>query len=215
MDVQTSHDVLATAPLDNRARYQLLTTLVVPRPIAWISTYSADGTRNLAPFSYFGALAATPMLVGVSIGDRRRGLKDTLNNIRETGAFCINIVTARQLAAMNATAGEYLANVDEFTVAELPSRDADHVPAPFVADCPAVLECRLFKEVELEGAPNTLVIGEVVAVRLDPELAMEPGTKFLQPQALETVGRLGSQDYVLSGDVVRMARPLVTELSGG
>lgn len=215
MDVQTRHDVLETAALDNRARYQLLTTLVVPRPIAWISTRSADGTRNLAPFSYFGALAATPMLVGISIGHRKRGPKDTLDNIRETGAFCINIVTPRQLTAMNATSGEYQPNVDEFAVAELPSRDADHVSAPFVADCPAVLECRVFKEVELEGAPNTLVIGEVVAVRLDPDLPVEPGTRFLQPHALAAVGRLGSQDYALSGDVVRMARPLVSDLSGG
>ena len=215
MNVQPVHEVLETRALDNRGRYQLLTTLVVPRPIAWVSTYSADGSRNLAPFSYFGALSATPMLVGLSVGHRPRGPKDTLNNIRDTGAFCINVVTPRHLEAMNASSGEYLPNVDEFDMAELASRDADHVAAPFVADCPAVLECRLFKEVELEGARNTLIVGHVVAVRLHPELAFEPGTRYLQPPALAAVGRLGAQDYVLSGTVVRMARPLVPDPSGG
>ena len=119
MNVQPVHEVLETRALDNRARYQLLTTLVVPRPIAWVSTYSADGSRNLAPFSYFGALSATPMLVGLSVGHRPRGPKDTLNNIRDTGAFCINVVTPRHLEAMNASSGEYLPNVDEFDMAEL------------------------------------------------------------------------------------------------
>jgi flavin reductase (DIM6/NTAB) family NADH-FMN oxidoreductase RutF len=209
------HDVIETRSLDNRGRYQLLTTLAVPRPIAWISTRSPGGGRNLAPFSYFAPLAATPMLVGISIGHRSRGPKDTLENIRAHGAFCVNVVTERHLAAMNLTSGEYLPNVDEFTLAELHSRDAEHVDAPYVASCPAVLECRLFKEVELEGARNTLVIGEVLAVRIDPALPVEPGTRFVRPQALGAVGRLGSQDYALPGDVVRLARPLVPDSSGG
>ncbi|NIQ58759.1 MAG: flavin reductase family protein, partial [Gammaproteobacteria bacterium] len=76
------------------------TSLVVPRPIGWISTRSGEGVPNLAPFSYFAAISATPMLVSVSIGARRGEPKDTLRNIRETGAFCANIVTERHLEAM-------------------------------------------------------------------------------------------------------------------
>jgi flavin reductase (DIM6/NTAB) family NADH-FMN oxidoreductase RutF len=208
------HEVLETQSLEHRARYQLLTSLVVPRPIAWISTYSAAGTRNLAPFSYFGALSATPFLVGISIGHRRRGPKDTLENIRATGEFCINIVTARHLDAMNATSGEYPPNVDEFDVAGLASRAADHVHAPYVADCPVVLECRTFREVELDGPANTLLIGEVVAVRLDPELPVAPGTRLVQSAALAPVARLAGHDYALFGEVLRRERPVVSD-SGG
>lgn len=201
------YDVVETRALSNAERYQLLGTLVVPRPIGWISSYDAEGRRNLAPFSYFAALAATPMLVGVSIGHRSRGPKDTLNNIRATRAFCVNVVTPKHLEAMNATSADYLPDVDEFLAAGLVPAEADHVFAPFVADCPAVLECALTKEVDLEGAPNTLLIAEVLAVRIGAELELEPGTRRVTPQSLRPVGRLGAADYALPGEVLRLPRP--------
>ena len=166
--------VLNTAELDNRARYQLLTSLVVPRPIGWVSSRSAEGVANLAPFSYFMALSATPMLVGVSIGSRRGSPKDTLSNIRSTGEFCINVVTERHLHAMNESAGEHPPDVDEFEVAGVAAGAGHLVSAPFVADCPAVLECRLFKEVELADETNILVIGEVLGVSVSPDLEFLP-----------------------------------------
>ena len=105
--------------LRGREQYELMTSLVVPRPIGWISTCSAGGVPNLAPFSYFAALAVRPMLVGVSVGHRRDGPKDTLVNIRETGEFCVNVVTSSLLEAMNKTSGDYGPDVDEFEVAGL------------------------------------------------------------------------------------------------
>src|SRR3954447_5712904 len=91
--------ILDPSVLPARARYQLLTSLVVPRPIAWVSSRSAAGQPNLAPFSYFAALSATPLLVGVSIGHRRGVPKDTLRNVRESGAFCVNLATEARLSA--------------------------------------------------------------------------------------------------------------------
>lgn len=194
--------------LDARTRYQLLTSLVVPRPIAWVSTYSAGGRPNLAPFSYFAALSASPMLVGISIGHRRAsGPKDSLRNIREAGAFCVNVVTEAQLEAMNLTSGEYPAEVDEFELAKLPLQDATAVPAPFVRSCPAVLECRFEKEVDLAEAPNTLVIGRVVALRLDPGLPFRDGSSYVDPEALRPVGRMGGTQYRLGGRIVDLERP--------
>lgn len=207
MNTTAAPGLLETRALSNRERYQLLTTLVVPRPIGWISTYDARGVRNLAPFSYFAALAATPMLVGVSVGHRPRGPKDTLENIRATRAFCVNVVTEKHLELMNATSADFEPDVDEFVAAGMAPAEADHVFAPYVADCPAVLECVLTKEVELEGAPNTLLIGEVLAVRLAPELELEPGTLQVLPQSLRPVGRLGAADYAMPGDVRRLPRP--------
>ena len=197
-----------TASITPRQRYELLTSLVVPRPIAWVSTRSAGGLLNLAPFSYFSALSPTPFLVGVSVGHRRGEPKDTLRNVRDTGAFCINVVTERQLAEMNHTSGEWPHGVDEFERAGLPVAWAESVHAPYVATAPAVLECRLFKEVELEGAANTLIIGEVLRVRVDDALLV-PGTHFADTAALRPVGRLWGDLYAQVGEMPSLPRPRV------
>ena len=196
-----------TAALTGRERYQLLTSLVVPRPIAWISTRSAEGRRNLAPFSYFGAVAATPFLVSVSIGSRAGGEKDTLRNLRANGAFCVNVATEGQLREMNESAGEWGPEVDEFDRAGLASAEAETVDAPYVADAPAVLECRLFRIVELEGSANTLVIGEVVRVRLSDAVPLAPGTLFADTGALRPVARLWGDLYATIGDTPALPRP--------
>lgn len=201
--------ILDSAALGGRERYQLLTSLVVPRPIAWVSTRSPEGRRNLAPFSYFAAVSATPFLVSVSIGSRSGVEKDTLRNIRRTDAFCVNLATEPQLALMNETAGEYGPEVDEFEHAGIASADAELVDAPYVADCPAVLECRLFQVVELEESPNTLVLGEVLRVRLSDDVPLAPGTLFADTDALRPVARLWGDLYATIGETPSLARPRV------
>jgi flavin reductase (DIM6/NTAB) family NADH-FMN oxidoreductase RutF len=195
------------AGLGARERYQLLTSLVVPRPIAWISTRSAEGRRNLAPFSYFTAVSATPMLVAVSIGSRAGVEKDTLRNIRETGAFCVNVVSEGLLEPMNESSGEWGPEVDEFERAGVEAAEAEAVRAPYVAAAPAVLECRLFREVELEGSPNALVIGEVVRVRLSDDVPLAPGTLCADTRALAPVARLWGDLYALVGETPALPRP--------
>lgn len=118
--------------ISGRDRYQLLTSLVVPRPIGWISTWGVNDEPNLAPFSYFNALASTPMLVGVSIGHRSSGPKDTLVNIRARRAFCVNIVTEPFLNAMNSTSADVAPGIDEFGLAGLEPVPCKRVSAPFV-----------------------------------------------------------------------------------
>ena len=203
-----------TSLLGPRERYQLLTSLVVPRPIAWVSTRSATGAANLAPFSYFAALSATPLLVGVSVGHRGTAPKDTLRNVRERGAFCVNFASEGHLSALNETSGEYPPEVDEFVRAGLPAAEGRAVAAPYVADAPAVLECRLFKEVELGAAPNTLLIGEVVLVHLSDAVPLAPGTLFADTRALRPVGRLWGDYYALLGETPALRRPSPDGLSG-
>jgi flavin reductase (DIM6/NTAB) family NADH-FMN oxidoreductase RutF len=201
--------LIHTAEVTRRDRYQLLTSLVVPRPIGWVSTRSTSGMKNLAPFSYFSALTATPMLIGISIGSRKGLAKDTLRNIRETGAFCVNVVTEKHIAAMNESAGEHGPDVDEFTVAGVEAAEGEVVAAPYVADCPAVFECRLFREIELGEAEGALVIGEVLAVRLSEELPVAPGTHLIDPHALKPIARLGGDYYSALGDLAVLPRPVV------
>lgn len=200
--------------LTGRQRYRLLTSLVVPRPIAWIGTRSWDGSPNLAPFSYFMGLSASPMLIGVSIG-RRRGSrgdgapvsKDTLENVRESEAFSVSVVTERHLEAMVRTSGEWPRGTSEFEKAGLLAAECESVDAPYVADAPAVLECRLSQIVDLGDAPNTLVIGEVLAVRLGPGLLVEEESLHVDVESLRPVGRLGLDEYTLLGELRRVARP--------
>lgn len=201
--------ILDTAALSGRERYQLLTSLVVPRPVAWVSTRSAAGVRNLAPFSYFGAVSATPFLVSVSIGSRAGVDKDTLRNIRETGAFCVNLATHAQLAQINESSGEWGPEVDEFVRAGVESAEAESVAAPYVAASPAVLECRVFQLVELAGSPNTLVIGEVLRVRLSGTVALVEGTHFVDSVSLQPIARLWGDLYALIGETPALPRPNV------
>ncbi len=204
-----SNDFLSVRPenLSGQERYGLLTSLVVPRPIGWISTRSLDGVLNLAPFSYFTALASTPLLVGASIGSRKGEPKDTLTNTRDTGAFCVNVCSEDLLEAMNVTSGEYPDSVDEFLLAGLTALEGEVVGAPFVAEAPAILECDLFKEVELAPASNVLIIGEVRAVHLSRSLELLPGTWAADPQSLRPVGRLGMDRYFLPREIKKVPRP--------
>ena len=200
------HRVIHTDEVDGRERYQLLTSLVVPRPIGWVSTRSASGVPNVAPFSFFSAVASSPMLVSLSIGTRGGVAKDSLRNILDQGAFCVNVVTEAQLELMNRTAAGLPPEGDEFAFAGLSVAEAETVDAPYVADCPAVLECELHKHVDL-GEVGGLVLGEVRGVRLDPELHIVEGSAFVDSEALRPVGRLWGSAYTLLGEVRVIPRP--------
>lgn len=200
------HRVVHTAAVDGLGRYQLLTSLVVPRPIGWVSTRGKDGVPNLAPFSFFSAVAPTPMLVSLSIGTRRGEAKDSLRNILDQRAFCVNVVTERHLEAMNGTAEGLPPDGDEFAAVGLSLAEADTVDAPYVAECPAVLECELHTHVDL-GEAGGLVLGEVMGVRLDPELEIVEGSAFVDTEALRPVGRLWGPAYSLLGEIRVISRP--------
>lgn len=195
--------------LSERDRYQLLTSLVVPRPIGWISTRPPLGVPNLAPFSFFAALSSTPFLVGASIGARKGEPKDTLENIRAAGAFCVNLCSEDLLEAMNASSAEVPAEVDEFALAGVTPVDGDVVKAPRVLEAPASLECTLFREVRLGESPNTLVIGEVRRIHLAERLSLLPGTFLVDPWSLKPVARLGGDRYALLREVRDLPRPSV------
>lgn len=186
--------------------YKLLIGLVVPRPIGWIGTVDAEGVRNLAPFSFFNAVAATPPTVLFSPLMQRGGPKDTLRNVTEAGEFTVNMVSDDLAAPMNLTSGRYGSEVDEFELAGLTAVTGTEVHAPMVAEAKANLECRVTQLVPVGHPPmnGTLVIGEVVAFHVREDLL--DGTRVDQA-ALDLIGRMGGPSYTRTRDTFGMDRP--------
>ncbi len=181
--------------------------LVAPRPIGWISTLDAEGRANLAPYSFFNALADSPPLVMYASNGRKTGVdeaKDTLANLRATAEFVVNVVPFALRDAMNLSSAPFPAGDDEFARAGLTPAPCRVVAPPRVAEAPAALECRLWRVVDLPGEANAMAIGEVVGVHID-EAALADGrvdvTRF-QPLA-----RLGYRDYAAVREVFALDRP--------
>ena len=201
--------ILDPAQLPPNDVYRVLISAVVPRPIAFVSTVSATGAVNLAPFSYFTALASAPPLIGISINDRGDDPKDTLRNIRETGEFVVNVVNCAIMEPMVRTAGDWPRTVSEFEPARLTPRPSHKVAPPSVAESPLQLECRLHREIPLGNC--FLVVGEVVLVHVDESVVREGR---IEPSLLDAVGRLGGEFYAPLGEVVKVVRPKVSRATG-
>ena len=200
--------ILDPAQVSTTDIYRALISVVVPRPIAFVSTLGADGRTNVAPFSFFNAIASAPPLVGIAILDRQDDPKDTLRNIRATGEFVANLVSEPMLNAMVRTAGDWPADVSEFEIAGLTAAPSQKVKAPSVAESPVHLECTLYKEIELGS--SSLLVGEVVLLRVKDDVMTEGR---VDPMKLQAVGRLGGELYSLMREVVKVSRPRVERSS--
>jgi len=192
--------------LDSRRTYHLMTSIVVPRPIAWVSSQSRDGALNLAPFSYFSALTSKPPLLSISVGRRRGVRKDTANNASSTREFVVNIVTEPNLEKMVQTAGEYPPEVDEFDKAGLTPVKSELVKPPRVAEAPVQLECRTREIIEISPGICDLVIGQVVMFHLADDLPLDENMR-VPVDALRPVGRCGGSEYAFVGDIKNVDRP--------
>ncbi|MGY6412070.1 MAG: flavin reductase family protein [Alkalilacustris sp.] len=181
--------------------------VVAPRPIGWISTRGADGSDNLAPYSFFNAVAYVPpqvMFASTSAKPDREGTKDSVANIRDTGVFCVNVVGEAARDAMNRSSGPWPREVDEFALAEVARAECETIPCARVADAPASLECRLTEIVRLRGEANFLVLGEVVGVHLRDDCLVEGRFDVTRFRPL---ARLGYMDYTTVESVFELRRP--------
>jgi flavin reductase (DIM6/NTAB) family NADH-FMN oxidoreductase RutF len=189
--------------------YKLLIGLIVPRPIAFVSTVNAAGARNLAPFSFFTCASADPPVIAFCPMVRgAEGQKDTLRNIRETGEFVVNIVSEEIAEPMNLASGEYAPDVDEFAVSGLTPVPSDFVGAPRVKEARAAMECKLFQMVEVSQRRlgGTMVLGEVIRFHVEDALA----DHFrVDPAGLKAIGRMGGTAYCRTRDRFDMERPKV------
>ena len=195
--------------LPHRDVYRFLISAVVPRPIAFVSTVSASGVPNLAPFSYFNAISSDPPLVAIAIGDRQEDPKDTLRNIRETKEFVANVVSEPLLDAMVRTSGEWPRQTSEFGESGLTPAPSERVRPPYVAESPLQLECLLHREILLGN--SFLVVGEVVLARIRDDVLSDGR---VDPVKLAPIGRLGGELYAPLGPVIKRPRPKVSRAGG-
>lgn len=184
--------------------------LVAPRPIGWISTVSADGIVNLAPYSFFNAVSdRPPMVMFAANGRHSDGLhKDSMKNVHETREFVCNLATWELRDAMNQSAAQVGRDVDEFALAGLTPAPSELVKPPRVAESPVHLECRWLHTVALpctqEGMSNNVVFGEVVGVHIDDAMLKDG---FVDISALRPIARLGYLDYTVVDETFSMPRP--------
>ena len=181
--------------------------IVTPRPIGWISSRDTDGNDNLAPYSFFNAVAYVPpqvMFASTSAKPDRDGTKDSVANIRDTGVFCVNIVSEALRDAMNQTSGPWGREVDEFTDAGLEKAACETVDCARVAASPANLECKLTQIVQLPGEANFVVFGEVTGVHMRDDCMVDG---LFDVTRFTPLTRLGYQDYSVIRETFSLKRP--------
>ena len=195
-------DMLEVDPAvtDQRAVYRLLIGSVVPRPIGWASTVSADGVPNLAPFSFFTVVCVAPPMISLTIMRKPDGSeKHTLKNARATGEFCFNVVTRPVWQEMVDLANGFPEGDSEFAETGLTPIPGVRVKAPRVKEAPIHFECKLHQVLELGPKRQALVIGEVVYIHVDP--AVMTGD-HIDMRKLDPVGRLNGFFYATLGDIL-------------
>ena len=200
------------ADIDSAHQYKLLISTVVPRPIAWIVSQDAAGRVNAAPFSFFNAFSDDPPVVGIGIGSRNTGhLKDTRANIAETRQFVVNLVSEPLAEAMNITAIEFPAQINELSEAGLTTLPSVRVKPPRIAESPVAMECELLQIVEL-GEENALVLGRVLAMHIHDDAVLDAKRSHIDTPKLKLLGRMhGSGWYARTSDLFQMARIKVGE----
>ncbi|HNO79350.1 MAG TPA: flavin reductase family protein [Phycisphaerae bacterium] len=188
--------------------YKIIVSFVNPRPIALVSSISPDGVRNLAPFSFYNMVSANPPIMMVCPSRTRdHGKKDTQVNIEATGEFVVATVTRSIADAMNDSSAPYAPEVDEFEKCALTPTPASIVKPSLVAESPVNCECKLDRIIEFGDEPGAgaVIFGRLVAIHAKDEFIADDGA--LDPEKLQTIGRLGRNSYATTADRFDLPRP--------
>lgn len=192
-------------------RYKLLTGLVVPRPIAWVTSLNPDGSVNAAPFSFFNTMGSDPGLVVIGVGNHDPARpKDTALNIKRSGVFVINLVSEELAQAMNLTAVEFPQGHSEIEAVGLSLSPSVHIPVPRIAESPAGFECRLHSLLEI--GRNRIVIGEVLGAYVHEDYVADPERQYLHTGQMHLIGRMqGRGGYTRTRDFFEIKRKTYPE----
>lgn len=193
--------------LATQDRYKLLVSTVVPRPIAWVVTQDPAGRLNAAPYSFFNVFSADPPVMVIGIGGRKPGdVKDTGQNIRETGQFTVCLVNQATSAQMNITAIDFPPEVDEIAEAKLTTVASTKVKPPRIAESPVAFECERFMVLEL-NSDRALVLGRVVAMHVRDDCVLDAKRCYIDTPKLDLIGRMhGAGWYARTTDLYDQPR---------
>jgi flavin reductase (DIM6/NTAB) family NADH-FMN oxidoreductase RutF len=188
-------------------RYKLLTSTIVPRPIAWVTTLSKDGVRNAAPFSFFNALSRDPALLAIGIMPNGDGsMKDTARNILDTREFVVNLVPRVAAQAMNHTSADLPPDLDELALAKLDTIPSLKVKPDRIAISPVSFECRLHTPIVL--STQLIALGEVVRLHIADAAMLDPTKLYVDTPKLDLISRLHGRGLYGSAEVAfEMTRP--------
>ncbi|HSV46945.1 MAG TPA: flavin reductase family protein [Ramlibacter sp.] len=195
--------ILAT-DLDPQQTYKLITGIVVPRPIAWVCTRSAQGVLNVAPFSAFTFVSNKPPMLGINVGRKAGVRKDTGRNIHATGEYVVHIADEGLLDAVHESAVEHPPEVSEVELLGLSTEPSDLIGVPRLAQAPVAMECRLHQAIEFGLTGSEFIVGEVLAFHLREGLLRNGKIDSVE---LNPICRLGGPNYATLGRVVTK-RPL-------
>jgi flavin reductase (DIM6/NTAB) family NADH-FMN oxidoreductase RutF len=199
--------------LTSAQRYKLMAGCIVPRPIAWVTSLSTGGEGNVAPYSFFNMMGASPPLIVLGTMRQADGrLKDTAENILATREFVVHLVGEAALAQMNTTCTDAPPDIDEAQLAGLEMRPSLAVAPPRIASAPAAFECRLFNHVD--APPETLIlIGEVIAMEIEDDF-IDADRLYPDPYAMQLLGRVtGPGSYTRINADLMAERPLYADIA--
>ncbi len=187
--------------------YKLMAATIMPRPIAWVVTQDRDGRLNAAPYSFFNAMGSDPPTIAIGIqSDANRGFKDTAANIHATGEFVVNLVPEEMVEAMNVTALDAPAGMDELAIARLETLPSVTVKPPRIKGSPVAFECRMLASV-VTGPHQVVMIGRIHGFHVDDARVLNPERAHIDTPNLNLVARSFGSTYVRSKDTFELARP--------
>jgi flavin reductase (DIM6/NTAB) family NADH-FMN oxidoreductase RutF len=195
------YEVVDLKRLDHDGRYRFLTASVVPRPIALVTSIGSKGVLNAAPFSQFIIITYDPPMLGFVVHQGPNGLKDTLNNIRETGEFVVNTVSETMAAQVQRCAEPFSPLVSEVTEAGFDTVPSLVITPARIAQSLVQFECRLHSTVDFGDPVATLVVGDVVMAHV--ERSVVDGRK-INHMALKPLGRIAGRSYCKTSEVVHV-----------
>lgn len=193
--------------LEQKAIYKLLSGIVIPRPIGWVSSISEDGIVNLAPFSFFNAVGDDPPHVMFSVGRSAKANQDTVTNVLTTKQFVVNMVTEELVEQMNMTAQAIPSHESEFEFAKLTPIPSFKVKPPRVKESPISMECELVHHYTLENnkfGGSTILIGRIVLFHIDEQMMLEDFK--INMETYKPVARLAGSNYSKIGEIFSVKR---------
>lgn len=181
--------------------YRLMTGIVVPRPIAWVTSLSSKGVLNLAPFSAFTFVSQKPPMLAISVGRKGSDYKDTAHNILDSGEYVIHIADTPLMSAVHDSSVEHPPEISEVEHLGLETIASERIKVPRLAAAPVAMECRFHQCLEFGEAKSRLIVGEVVMFHLRDGLVNDGK---IETKALDPIARIGGPRYARLGDIVTL-----------